>query len=130
MTFEADNGPWAAAGPSPGFRIGFGDYFDCDSLPDCGISVMAWSETPNGQQPWQTWARILDLCQCKEDAVDALEEEISNLMDAFENHEIPIPRTPQNIAKFLAYVAKLRKQLLIAEKRLQACRAANPLPSQ
>jgi hypothetical protein len=45
---EADNGPWAAAGPSPGFRIGFGDYFDRDSLPECGISVMAWSETEWG----------------------------------------------------------------------------------
>lgn len=58
-TFETDNGPWLAAGPSPKFRIGFGDYFDCDSLPECGISAMAWSETPNGQEPWQTWARIL-----------------------------------------------------------------------
>ena len=59
-TFETDNGPWAAAGPSPSFRIGFGDYFDCDSLPQCGINAMGWSETPNGQEPWQTWARILD----------------------------------------------------------------------
>ncbi len=63
-TLETDNGPWPAAGPSPGFRIGFGDYFDCDSPPECGISVMAWSETPNGQQPWQTWARILEpICE-------------------------------------------------------------------
>ena len=59
-TTETDNGPWLAAGPSPGFRIGFGDYFDCDSLPQCGISAMAWSESPNGKQPWQSWARILD----------------------------------------------------------------------
>jgi hypothetical protein len=44
-SFEADNGPWSAAGPSSNFRIGFGDYFDCDSLPEFGISVMAWSET-------------------------------------------------------------------------------------
>lgn len=56
-TEEADNGPWFAAGPSPGFRIGFGDYFDCDSDPNSGIGVMAWSGTPNGAQPWQTWAR-------------------------------------------------------------------------
>jgi len=61
-TFEADSGPWSAAGPSPSFRIGFGDYFDCDSLPNTDeFSVMAWSETKNGAQPWQTWVRILDL---------------------------------------------------------------------
>lgn len=59
-TTETDNGPWLAAGHSPGFRIGFGDYFDCDSPPQCGNSAMAWSETPNGQQPWQSWARVLD----------------------------------------------------------------------
>jgi hypothetical protein len=57
-TEDADNGPWPAAGPSPNYRIGFGDYFDCDSAPNSGIAVMAWSETPNGGQPWQTWARI------------------------------------------------------------------------
>ncbi len=61
-TSEADNGPWAAAGPSPSFRIGFGDYFDCDSLPDSDErSVMAWSETANGVQPWQSFVRLLDL---------------------------------------------------------------------
>lgn len=58
-TFEADNGPWSAAGPSPNFRIGFGDYFDCDSLPQGATSVIAWSESPQGQQPWQSWARVL-----------------------------------------------------------------------
>jgi hypothetical protein len=127
-TYEADNGPWAAAGPSPGFRIGFGDYFDCDCLPQGGFAVMAWSETPNGDQPWQTWARILDPCQCLEDAADALADEIANLMDSFESHEIPIPRTPQNIARFEAYLAELRRKLHLAEVRLKACRAANPLP--
>jgi hypothetical protein len=61
-TSEADNGPWSAAGPSGGFRIGFGDYFDCDSLPDSDEkSVMAWSETANGLQPWQSFVRLLDL---------------------------------------------------------------------
>ncbi len=57
-TFEADTGPWLAAGPSPEFRIGFGDYFDCDSLPHGTTSVMAWSESPEEQQSWQSWARI------------------------------------------------------------------------
>lgn len=63
-TFEADNGPWQAAPPPPNFRIGFGDYFDCDSTPTCGPSVMAWSETPNGQEPWQTWTRVVEhICE-------------------------------------------------------------------
>ena len=57
-TAEDDTGPWPAAGPSPGYRIGFGDYFDCDTFPKGGIDVMAWSETRTGQQPWQSWARI------------------------------------------------------------------------
>jgi hypothetical protein len=127
-TFEADNGPWAGAGPSPGFRIGFGDYFDCDSLPECGISVTAWSETVNGQQPWQTWVRILDLCQCKEDRVDALENEIAHLTNGFESQEIPFPRTKQNIAKFEANLDELRKKLRTAQDSLEKCRDANPRP--
>jgi hypothetical protein len=127
-TFEADTGPWPGAGPSPSFRIGFGDYFDCDSLPECGISVMAWSESASGQQPWQSWARILDLCQCEEDQVDALKDEIDNLMDGFESHEVPIPRTPQNIAKFEAHIDGLRERLEREEHALKKCRIANPLP--
>jgi len=59
-TSEADTGPWAAAGPSPMFRIGFGDYFDCDTVPQCDISAFGWSETPNGVGPWQTWTRVFD----------------------------------------------------------------------
>jgi hypothetical protein len=127
-TFEADNGPWAAGGPSPGYRIGFGDYFDCDSLPECGVSVMAWSETPNGAQPWQTWARVQDLCLCKEDRADALKNEIANLMEAFEAGELPMPRTPETIARFQHYVAELRGQLIDAERELAECRELNPLP--
>ena len=57
-TAEADNGPWMAAGPSPNFRIGFGDYFDSDMAPNSPIAVMGWSETPTGGQPWQTFARV------------------------------------------------------------------------
>ncbi len=61
-TTEADSGPWSAAGLSPGFRIGFGDYFDCDCLPDTDdISVMAWSETVDGLQPWRTWVRVQEI---------------------------------------------------------------------
>lgn len=127
-TFEADAGAWLGGGPSPGYRIGFGDYFDCDSVPGCGLSVMAWSETPGGQQPWQSWARVLDLCQCQEDKVDALANEIGYLMDAFDAGEIPFPRTEQNIAKFEHYMAELRGQLHRAEGALHRCRRANPLP--
>jgi hypothetical protein len=127
-TFEADNGRWPAAGPSPGFRIGFGDYFDCDSLPECGISVMAWCETSNGQQPWQTWVRILDLCECRERRVDALENEIDRLTDAFGSQEIPFPRTKQNIVKFEANLDELRKKLRTAQHALAKCREANPVP--
>lgn len=58
-TFEASTNAWSAAQPSSGFRIGFGDYFDCDSLPYNTTTVMAWSETPNGLQPWESWVRIL-----------------------------------------------------------------------
>jgi hypothetical protein len=127
-TAEADNGAWAAAGPSPGFRIGFGDYFDCDSLPECGISVMAWSETVNGAQPWQTWMRVLDVCECKEDRVDALEDELDHLTHAFESQEMPFPRTQQNVAKFEANLEELRKKLRAAQAALKRSRDANPLP--
>ena len=128
-TFEADAGAWLAGGPSPSYRIGFGDYFDCDSVPGCGLSVMAWSETPNGQQPWQSWARVSDLCQCQEDHVDALENEIEYLLQAFNAEEIPYPRSRGNIEQFEHYLGELREQLHHAETALRRCRIANPLPS-
>jgi hypothetical protein len=127
-TREVDGGPWAAAGPSPGFRIGFGDYFDCDCLPECGISLMAWSETANGLQPWQTWARVLDLCQFEQDRVDALEDEIEYLTSALESRELPFPGTQANIVKFEERLAELRAELQTARETLQERRAANPLP--
>jgi hypothetical protein len=127
-TVEADNGAWAGAGPSPGFRIGFGDYFDCDSLPQCGVSVMAWSESSYGQQPWQSWARVVDLCQCQEDRVDALQDELGNLTEAFELGEIPIPRTPHNVERLEAYLGELRERLENARRARDRCRDANPLP--
>jgi hypothetical protein len=127
-TVEADNGAWAGAGPSPGFRIGFGDYFDCDSLPQCGVSVMAWSESAYGQQPWQSWARVVDLCQCQEDRVDALQDELDNLTEAFELGEIPIPRTPHNVERLEAYLGELRERLGNARRARDRCRDANPLP--
>jgi hypothetical protein len=127
-TREADGGPWAAAGPSPSFRIGFGDYFDCDSLPECGVSVMAWSESPTGQQPWQSWARVSDLCQCEEDRADALRDELDILTEGFKSEEIPVPRTPQNLARFETHLDELRERLTEAERDLRSCRDRNPLP--
>jgi hypothetical protein len=127
-TREVDGGPWAAAGPSPGFRIGFGDYFDCDSLPECGVSVMAWSETANGLQPWQTWARVLDICEHDEDRVAALEAEIERLTEAFESKELPFPTTPAAMDKFEGNLAELKANLHLAQETLARRRAANPLP--
>ena len=97
-TFEADNGPWSAAGPSPGFRIGFGDYFDCDCLPQNGRAVMAWSETVNGAQPWQTFARVEDLDEFDEARMSALENEIAFLTEASNAQQLPFPRVKENTA--------------------------------
>lgn len=122
-TSEADNGPWAAAGPSPNFRIGFGDYFDCDSLPQEGISVMAWSESVTGQQPWQTWARIIDIGDFWEDLIDIIEDEIENLQEAFSLQELPMPRTPEKIAEFEAHIDELRQRLTQAQDTREKNRA-------
>lgn len=107
-TTETDNGPWLAAGHSPGFRIGFGDYFDCDSLPQCGISAMAWSETPNGKQPWQSWARILDPirkcetpCDCDDCCVSPCDPPWltdDHCLTWYENRNLRIPITEQRPA--------------------------------
>jgi hypothetical protein len=125
-TAEADNGPWAAAGPSPNFRIGFGDYFDCDSLPKGRTSVMGWSETVNGAQPWQTWMRVLDICECKEDRVRALEDEIENLTLAFQSEDVPSARDRQ----FKGRLEELQKQLATARASLKKTHDANALPEE
>jgi hypothetical protein len=128
-TTEMDNGAWQAAGPSPKFRIGFGDYFDCDCLPQNRMWVAAWSETPNGQQPWQTWVSgLLDPCRIHYNRLVAIEDEIENLMSAFDAEEIPMPRTKGNIAKFLAMMGQLRRQRASLLKQFEGCRLAYPLP--
>jgi hypothetical protein len=129
-TVEVDNGPWSAAGPSPNFRIGFGDYFDCDSLPEFGVSVMAWSETANGQQPWQSWVRIVDRWEWEDERVSALEDEIDRLTEAFELGELPFPRTEENVASFKARVEELRKKQRTAQTELQKRRDANSVPAE
>jgi hypothetical protein len=51
-----------------------------------------------------------------------------SLTEGFKSEEIPIPRTPQNLAKFEAHLDELRERLTEAERDLRSCRAANPLP--
>jgi hypothetical protein len=89
---------------------------------------MAWSETANGLQPWQTWARVLDICEHDEDRVAALEDEIERLTEAFESKELPFPRNPAAVEKFEGNLAELRANLQLARETLTARRAANPLP--
>jgi len=126
-TIEADNGSWSAAGPSPGFRIGFGDYFDCDCLPENGRAVMAWSETANGAQPWQTFARVGELDEFDMARVAALENEIAYLTDASDAQELPILKTKENMAKFEAHLDGLRTKLRTAQRTLEKFRPANSL---
>jgi hypothetical protein len=72
---------------------------------------------------------VLDLCQCHEDEVDALEDEIDYLMDAYASQELPFPRTPASIAKFEKYIRSQQEALRGAQQSLRACRTANPLPT-
>ena len=127
-TREADNGPWAAAGPSPNYRIGFGDYFDCDSLPSCGITAMAWSQSPNGQQPWQTWVRIWDTCKPDEDHLEALTNQVFYLEAAHKAGELPAPSTPESEKQFATRLATLRTEHTAAQDQLAKRRAHNRLP--
>ncbi len=61
--------------------------------------------------------------------MDALEDEIERLMEAFEAEEMPFPRTKQNVTRFEARMEELRKKLRIAQGALKKCREANPLPA-
>jgi septation ring formation regulator EzrA len=72
--------------------------------------------------------RVLDVCECKEDRVDSLEDEIAHLTQGLERQEIPYPRTEQNVAKFEANLEELRKKLRVAQAALKRTRDANPLP--
>jgi hypothetical protein len=127
-TREADTGPWAAAGPSPNFRIGFGDYFDCDSSPSHGIIAMAWSETVDGQQPWQTWVRLWNMHEHDQDRFDALADQVFYLEAAHNAGELPFPATQENEAAFADKLASLRAEQQKAEEWLIARRARDSLP--
>jgi hypothetical protein len=70
----------------------------------------------------------VDLCQCEDDRVDALQDELDNLTEAFELGEIPIPRTPHNIERLRARLGELHERLQQARRARDRCRDANPLP--
>jgi hypothetical protein len=90
---------------------------------------MAWSETANGQQPWQSWVRIVDWWEWEDERARALEDEIERLTEAFQLGELPFPRTDENIARFKARVEELRKKQVAAQITLQKRRHANPVPA-
>jgi hypothetical protein len=120
-TAEADNGPFTAAGHSPGVRIGFGDYFDCDRTPVSGSAVMAWSETANGQQPWQTWARVVDPCLPLQVEVTTIEADIMQLTEILNN-----PGAPGALRAYARRVLPtLRRELPLLQAQLEACKAQN-----
>ena len=90
---------------------------------------MAWSESVTGQQPWQTWARIIDLGDFWEDLIDIIEDEIENLLEAFSLQELPMPRTPEKIVEFEAHIDELRQRLAQAQdtrEKNRARSASNP----
>jgi hypothetical protein len=69
----------------------------------------------------------IDPCQKLANAVDELEQEISDLEDAFSAGELPPPpRTPQRVAQFLNFLNSLRRKLRMEKAALAACRRANP----
>jgi hypothetical protein len=120
-TLEADNGPFNAAGPSLPFRIGFGDYFDCDRTPDSGPAVMAWSEGAKRQQPWQTWARVVDACLPLQVKVSTIEAEIFQLTEILNNPFAPIAL--RAYAKRVLPI--LKSELPTLQAQLNPCRAQN-----
>jgi hypothetical protein len=88
---------------------------------------MAWSETANGAQPWQTFARVGELDEFDMARVAALENEIAYLTDASDAQELPILKTKENMAKFEAHLDGLRTKLGTAQRTLEKFRRANSL---
>jgi hypothetical protein len=69
----------------------------------------------------------VDPCRKLADEVDQLEQEISDLEDAFAAGEIPPPpRTPQKVAQFMRFLHSLELKLRRERAALEACRRANP----
>jgi hypothetical protein len=68
----------------------------------------------------------VDPCQAEIDTVAALQDELSSLEDALASGEIPVPRTPANVARVQTRIAGLRRQLHAAESALSTCRAKHP----
>jgi hypothetical protein len=67
----------------------------------------------------------VDPCKFALDKVTALQDELGSLEDAFQSGEIPVPRTPQAVARIGAAIAKLRRELTAAEKALNDCRSSH-----
>lgn len=68
-----------------------------------------------------------DPCQKLADEVDELEQEISDLLDAFAAGELPPPpRTPQKVAQFMRFIHSLEVKLRNERLALLRCRKANP----
>ena len=89
---------------------------------------MAWSETANGAQPWQTFARVEELDEFDEDRMSALANEIAFLTEASDAQELPFPKTKENTAKFAAHLDELRTKLQTVQRRLAQSSPDNPLP--
>jgi hypothetical protein len=73
---------------------------------------------------------VFDFCEHDEDRVAALEDELEHLTRAFENRELPFPRTPESLDKFEANLAGLRARVQTARETLEKRRASNPLPAE
>src|SRR6266481_5965228 len=87
-------------------------------------------ETDNGQQPWQSYVRIVNRWEWEDERVSALEDEIDRLTEAFELGELPFPRTDENVARFKARVEELRKKQSAAQIALQKRRDSNHVPAE
>jgi hypothetical protein len=72
------------------------------------------------------WYAPVDPCKAQLDHLTDLQNELENLQDALASGETPIPRTPQNVARVEAAIAKLRGEVRTAEQALATCRAAHP----
>jgi len=91
---------------------------------------VAWSETANGQQPWQSYVRIVNRWEWEDEARECARDEIDRLTEAFELGELPFPRTDENVARFKARVEELRKTQSAAQIALQKRRDSNHVAAE
>jgi mannan endo-1,4-beta-mannosidase len=67
-----------------------------------------------------------DPCATLQQKADDLLEQINSANAAFNDHEIPQPRTPANIASFHVAMRQLANRYRIASVALKKCRSTNP----